>query len=1176
MSSLVNTADFTEVQPFTMHPAADNRHKAQAGIVHSCAPWRILLLLAVTVGLVASASAQDFRASITGEVTDPSGAVIPHVAVIVFNVATHVQYSATTNGQGIYSILYVLPGMYTVTAKAGNFQTMVYHDVRLDSAQQFGLNITLQPGSVAQQVVVTAGAVDLDTVSATSGGVVDHTKVANMPSTGMMVWDDVSFAEGVKSASANVFNLTPRNNANLYAVSGAQTDENVFYMNGAPISDQGSWYFTPNMSSVQQMQTSAMPYDAEYGRTGGGVFSTNLKSGADAYHGSIYDYYGNRVLNATPWIDKLSGIPKPVDTRNTWGGEVGGPIRKDKTFFFFSYEGFHQEQPATPTDTVPTAAERSGNFTGTGYTIYDPLSTYCAQKNASGGCTLYARKSFPNDTIPAGEISPIGAAILAMYPQQNQPGLTKNYVITWPTNYEYEQFIGRIDQNFSENTRLYGIYTHEHDHAQNAGNGLTNEAWSGSTPVSSNYNIVLDLTHILSPTKVLDLKASYGHTSALTTTGNAVQSGFSASKLGFNMPAVGTTSHQNIAPSMTVTGGTNIFGNTASGTADADADFSGSITQLVGRHSLHYGFEFMDIQTAPTGVLGNPNGAFTFDQTYTQGNPLQATTGQGNVFADVLLGYPSSGSVSWNEPTFVTMHYYALYMQDNFKALPNLSLNLGLRWDLNTSPRDRHDRINAGFCFTCANPLSAQINYAKAPGLQNPLVGGLQFAGVNGQSSAPYQNHWNDWQPRVGFSWAALRDTVIRGGYGIYFPWAPLGVDNTGFSQTTPFVASLNGKLTPDTNLNSGTPYPGGAIAPSGAAAGLATNAGNGITFNDLNGKLRMTQHWSFGIQRRMPAGILFDVEYLGSSVHGISISTPLGVVSTALQQQCNTDLSVCNTNVANPFYGVLSSSTSLGASSTIPAWELMRAYPLFNGVTENRVPSGSSHYHGVDVRAERTVRNLDFVFNYYYSNWMDRLTYLNSGDFVDANPTKTLDPLDRRNYISLNMVYPLPSTGKHGFVGVLANDWVFASTVIWGTGNPLQLPSANFNAGTSGCSSYAPQGGQTRAHWFNNNESCWANLGPWQPRTTPLYVGFIRNPSYMVWNPALSKQFALPFREMTAQFRMESTNGANHPIWGAPNISPATPASFSPTTSWTGFGTLPNTPLPQERQIIASLRISF
>jgi hypothetical protein len=722
---------------------------------------------------------------------------------------------------------------------------------------------------------------------------------------------------------------------------------------------------------------------------------------------------------------------------------------------------------------------------------------------------------------------------------------------------------------------MYALYTRQNDWDQVVGNGIT-AASTVTSDVSTNYNAIVDLTHIFSASKVLDLKASYGHTTGITTKGTALQNNFLASKLGFNMPVVGTTSHQNIVPSITVTGATALFGNTSSGTADADADFSGSVTQLLGRHSLHYGGEFMDIQTAPTGVLGNPNGSFTFNSVYTQGNPNKAASGQGNEFADILLGYPSSGSVSWNEPTFITVHYYGAFIQDSYNLTSKLTLSLGLRWDVNTSPRDRHNRINAGFCLTCTNPLSSQINFANAPDLQSPLVAGLQFAGVGGEPSAPYQVHWNDWQPRVGFSWAALRKTVIRAGYGIYFPWESLAVDDIGFSQTTSFIASLDGNLTPDNYFKSGTPYPGGAIAPPGPSGGLATNAGNAITFSDLNRRLRMTQHWSFGFQRKMPGETLLDVEYLGTNVHGIPVPTPLGVVSTSLQQQCNADLSICNNNVTNPFYGILPSNSTLGASSTIPAWELKRAYPLFNGVSENSVPIGSSHYNAFDVRVERRLKSFDFVFNYTYSNWMDRDSYLNSGNFVDANLTKQLDPSDKRNYLGANLVYPVPDIGKSGVLGYLTNGWLFDSSVLWGTGNPLDLPAGNFASGTPGCNSYAPTGGQTRAHWFNNNESCWSQLGTWQAQTQPLSIGYLRDPAWIYWNPSLSKLFLLNHERLSARFRMEALNGANHPVFAAPSTAIATPPAFSPATSWTGFGTLPTAQTNTQREFIASLKIFF
>lgn len=237
-----------------------------------CSELIAMYCLAIIVSLV-PAYGQDFRASITGQVADSTGAVISGASITAVNVETRLAHPTKSEKQGVYSLLYLLPGSYTVTVQANNFQTMVYNNVVLNSAQQLGLNVILKPGNVTQEVVVTAGNVDLDTVTASTGGVIDQTKVENMPSTGLQVFDDVSFTEGIRADSANTFSYTPRNSANLYAVSGSQTDESTFYVNGAPVSDVndvGAWYFVPNQESTSQVQANVMPYDAQYGRTGGG------------------------------------------------------------------------------------------------------------------------------------------------------------------------------------------------------------------------------------------------------------------------------------------------------------------------------------------------------------------------------------------------------------------------------------------------------------------------------------------------------------------------------------------------------------------------------------------------------------------------------------------------------------------------------------------------------------------------------------------------------------------------------------------------------------------------------------------------------------------------------------------------------------------------------------------
>ena len=1120
--------------------------------------------------------AQEFRASITGQVADRTGSVIPGASVTAVNTATGQSYSAKTDAEGDYNLLDLLPGPYTVTVKAENFQAAVYKAVVLESAQQRGLNVTLNPGTVTQQVVVTAAGQLLDTVSASTGGVIDQVKVANMPSTGREVWDDVALTPGIRTVATDPFDLTPRNNGNTYTVSGVPADANAFFVNGAPVSDQGKWYFVPEQDAVQEVQASANPYDAQYGRTAGGDFNANVKAGSDRFHGSVYDFYSNEALDANYFANDLFHIPNGLDIRNTFGGSAGGPVIHGKTFFFGAYEGFRQNYPSPAVDSVPPMAWRSGNFQGSGYTIYDPATTTCVTKNSSGGCTQYGRQAFSNDMIPPGRISAIGQAILAMYPQPTAAGNVSNYAISGARTFSYDQYVGRVDQTFTDKTRLYGLYTGQKNggHAS-PGNGFPNEATTGTWPTGFDYNIILGVTHIISNSMVLDLKGSLGHTYSETLTGDTIQDNFLASKLGLTMPTNGSTSHQNLAPQFTATNYTTLFGNTDNGTADADADFEAGMTQTVRHHTLHYGAEAMDVQSATVGIPGTPNGTFAFSPLFTQENPTAANPSQGNSAADILLGIPTSGSVTWNNNTFITYHYYSLFGQDEFRLRPNLTINFGLRWDVNKSPSERHNRMNGNFCLTCANPYTQQVNYTTAPSLQNPLLGGWTFAGVNGVPAAPFNVQWNDWQPRVGVSWALKHNTVVRGGFGIFYSWPYLNTTSNGFSQTTSYIESLDGDLTASNYFFSGTPYPSGAIQPSGASGGLETQAGQAITYYNTNRIIRKTQHWSFGVQRELAHAFLVDIEYVGSRTSGLPVSTSQGVISTAQQQACLQNLALCNTNVSNPFHGVLPTNTSLGASATIPTWELQRSYPLFNGITASQEPTGTSHYNSGNIRVERQLKSLDLIFNYAYANWVDRNSYLNNGSFIDSNLWTGLDPSDIRHYIDANVVYPLPTTPYKGITGALLNNWLVDSTVLWGTGTPLAIPSANLT-GASGCTSYAPVGGQTRAHWFNNNVSCYQTISTWQPRTTPLYIGYLRNPQTLYWNPAFHKQFVLPREGSYVEFRMEAVNGANHPNFGGPNETLSSAPSYSTTNSWTGFGTLSTSQIGAPRAVIASLRIAF
>jgi hypothetical protein len=1151
----------------------------------SLTAFRLGVIKSVVIACVVVASpsfAQEFRATVTGQVSDSSGAPVPAATVTAVQQDTNQAYTAKSNAAGVFSVEYVNPGQYKVTVEATGFSAQVYPNVTLAAGQTLNLNVTLKVGSVHEQVTVEASPGLLDTASAASGGAIDQTKVETLPSdNGRSVWANVEFTQGVRSTGygdivSYVFN--PSGVGGNISFNGSPTGQSTYYVNGAPVSPQGTVQFTPQADSVEEVEAVG-DSGAQYGPGAGGTFTSVIKQGTNQFHGSAFDYLSNKLINANAWANNLTGLPRAANTHNDFGGTVGGPIRKDKTFFFFGFEAERTDQPQSSTDSVPTAAMRAGNFTGTGYTIYDPATVTCAQTSGAG-CSRYSRDAFPNDTVPQSRVSPIGAAIMNLYPNPTGPGVASNFSAQSPRYTNYTQYIGRADHYFSEANRLSGVFSYQSTLlALTTSNSFPGVGTIDTQPTSHDANGMLDFTHTFSSSMLADIRLSFGRYTSFSVAGIAVQDNYSVP--GLTMPFVPTTPHQNIAPSITFGNGyTSMIGNTANGTVNNYWQFSPVLSQVKGRHNLRYGFQFMDIQTGASGIPGSPNGTFAFSGVWTQQNPLTAAAGSGNSLADLLLGYPASGSVDWSINTLVAYHYYAGYVQDDFKVSRTLTLNLGLRWDAYTSPTERHDDINGSFCFTCTNPYSAQINYAAYPTLQNPLLGGATFTGVSAPRD-PYNVKLDQFQPRFGLAWAITPGTVLRAGFGIFYGVANPATSSTGFDQTTPYITSLDGGVDPTNYFLSGKPYPTGAVAPAGASAGLKTDAGQGITYNSGYNVIPSTKHWTIGFQRQLPKQILLDVEYVGSYTHGLAVSTPWDVISSAQQAACFQNNAICNTTVSNPFYGILPSNVPVGSSPTIPAWELMRQYPLFNGITQSNNPAGHSVYNALETRVERKIKSLDFVANYTWSNNMYANSYLNSGNFVDNSLFYGPWSSEQRQYFNADVVWPLP-VGKggtffrdaRGFLGALINNWQGISAVRYFTGYPLSMPSANLT-GAPGCTSYVPAGGQTRQHWFNNNESCYQTLNQWQRRTAPLYVGYLREPNYYDWNSSLEKRFELPER-MTMEFRVECSNCANSHRWGQANTTLSAIPTFTPAIGWTGFGTLGTTNQGSPRFWIFALKLLF
>jgi hypothetical protein len=1156
--------------------------------------WVLLILFLAMPGPV---FAQESRASIIGQVSDASGAPVPGATVTAVEHNTHTTYTTKSNTAGIYSIPFIAPGQFTVTIEAQGFSQKVYPNVTLNVAQKLNLNVTLSVGSVRQRVTVIAAPGLVDTANASTGGIVDQTRLEVYPSEDRNPWDSLGWIQGIENHTTTAGIDTLRNDGGtVYSVNGALRTENMFFLEGTPVSIGNSWDFSASQEAVQELQASVGSYDAEYGLASGGSFNQVIKQGTNSFHGEAYDYTQYTGLTANGYANDLAGLPETVNNLDIFGGNVGGPIQKNKTFFFASYEGLRQDQILGATDdSVPTMAMRNGDFAETGYAIYNPSTVTCTTETSSG-CSTYGRTEFPNDTIPQSDISPIGAAIINNYPLPTNSGLLDNDILSPPRTLGYEEYIGELDHDFSDKTRLSAIFTRFTSNILNFTNAYSTVAGNNSYIGGPNdINAILDFTRTISPSLVVNFKGSVSRWTELTTVGTALAQNYSIP--GLSMPVVPTTPKQNIAPEIAVTNYTSLFGNTSSTTVRNYGYLTPSIDQVKGRHTLHYGFEFMDVQTGAAGIPSTsptstttcaPNGMFTFNANWTQENPLTATTGTGNGLASLLLGYPSSGSVYWGINQFITYHHYGTYIQDDFKVLKNLTLNLGLRWDVDTSPSARHNNLNGSFCFTCTNPYSALVSPANYAGLENPLTGGLTFAGVTAPA-APDNVKFDDLGPRFGLAWAITPKTVFRGGFGIFYNYGNNATTDTGFSESTSYIDSVAvgseaAGFVPTNFFLSGKPFPNGAIAPAGAGGGLQTDAGNGITYDSASGigAVPWTQHWSAGLQRGLPKQILLDVEYVGSHSFAISLSQPWGVISPALQASCFANNATCNDTVPNPFYGILPAATSLGAAKTVDAWQLSRYEPLFNGISESNDPIGYQIYNSLEVRAERDIKSVDFVFNYQYANLMESDAYQSSGDFRSPSVWYGVANLDVRHFLNGDVVWPLPVgqggqflPNAHGLLGGLVSHWEVDANPEYWTGEPLEPTNANL-VGGPGCTSYEPVGGQTAQHWFNNNVNCYKTLNQWQLATAPLYLGYLRIPYQFSLSAALQKAFALPREGMFLTFRMEASNALNHPTFGAPNTTLSDLPSFTPNVGYTGFGALPTTPNNTARYVILSGKLTF
>ena len=1156
--------------------------------------------------------AQDFRASILGQITDPSKAPIPGATVRLIKEGSNTPVEATTNTEGFYTVPFLEPGTYTLTVAANGFASQRRNNLQLRVADKLQFSFAMVVGSLTETVTVTGDQELIETANASRGLVFDPLKVTEYPLNGRQSYMLMALTPGVmftqRTFGNTGFSGTRGWDVNAsYTMNGGRTGTNQFLLNGSPISsNDGSWNIAPNVEAIQEFKVMVNTYDSQYGRSGGGHVNTTIKSGTNQWHGSLFDYWRNYILDANTTQNNRQGAGRGFRNLHQFGGTVGGAIRKDKDLVFFSFEGWQERVPfPTVNSTVPAGMRAGDGFTQFGQRVFDPLTAVPCRStvNPAGPvCSdaqgLFVRQPFAGNVLPASRISPIAREILKFYPNPNAlgaPTFRQNYFRTDNIGrYRYEQPMARYDKIMGDKDRAYVLFSWQDGSEFRNQNGFEPPAQTGNMLSRRSTTVITaDWTRVLSPSKVLDIRASYN---PFTQNFPDVSDyDFTYDKVGIKkLPAIASFPTR-LMPRVTVDQFEGIFGNQfVNETSRKQINFTAGLNHTVGRHSMKYGTE-LAMQLRGTISSGRPTGDLAFDQYWTR-----QFTGRGSGFPDgssvatFLLGLPTGGSVAWNDTFYRRDPYAAWYFQDDWKVNSKLTLNLGLRYDIQFSMYEINNRINTGFAFNTKNPLSDPIvaNWRKQKAdwdVRNPstpypnppseILGGLLFAGVNGQPRKLYNNDYSNIQPRIGAAYNFLPKTVLRAGIGVFYRAANQGGLTTGFSQSTGYVRSLDGGITPSGGLTGPysleDPYPNGAFAPTGASQGLLTNTARGVSIDGRERRIPRTMQWSFGLERELGWGTVLEVSYVGSRSNFESRTSEIGDMPTENFDRAAVDgnfASFLNQRLPNPFQGVAPAGTTLGDSTEITRSQFLRSYPLFPGITFNTNPWGKVWYHGLQMKFEkraftdRRAGALTWVVSYTLSKQMEngfldnRLYQKGKAGFI----TQVTD-IDRLHSFSFSGVWDIPVGAKRGLrvqnkaLNAIVGDWNYDWILTYSSGPPTPWPDARFN-----CASYKAEV-QSPSQWFNNTRGCYTQRPAFTFREVGSRFPWVRDPSRPQLNMAVVKRFYLGER-VSFELRGEAFNATNTPILRGPNTSFTDPL----------FGTLPIQQDNFARNIQIGARIRF
>ncbi len=1083
-----------------------------------------MLAVTVVLGVSQMASAQIGQGAVTGVVRDSSGAAVPGANVTARAAATGSTRATQAGGAGDYRLQGLAPGDYELRVSLAGFRDHIRQGLQIATGETVTVDVALEVGS-AEAVTVVADASMLRVQSAGLGHVVDHTRIVGLPLNGRSVIALASLVPGV--------GLPPPPAAPLPRINGGRPRTNEYLFDGISVlqPEPGQVAFFPNIDAIQDFRIESNSPPAEFGRFNGGVVNLTTRAGTNVFSGTLFDFYRHEDLNARNAF--ASGGPAPKYRRQQFGGVTGGPIRRDRTFFFADYQGQRQNIGRAVISTVPTALQRQGIFTeaigGRVPAIYDPAT------GAAG------RQPFPGNTIPVGRFDPVARALLDRYPLPTSGGTANNYRRIADEAVDQDQVSLRLDHRLGDGHQAFARLTR------------LRESFLPVTPLPDGSGVT---SGTLGPQDTTSWSFASAHQKAFTATiFNELRAGDTrrgveraAAELGgpasatLGLPGLPSTARfPNTVPTFLIAGYQQLGSpaNTATDFGTSVTEIADTLTWVKGRHTVKAGF---DLRWARLNVLQppSPTGAFTFSNLFTD---LPGTANTGTPLASFLLGQVQQFSIDLQQDEIRNRaHIQEYFVQDDWRLSDRITLNAGLRYTLNFPSNEVNDQV----------------------GTFNLDSGQIEFAGVNGVPRAARQLHYDNLGPRLGAVGRLTESTVARAGYGL--TWIEMAGITTPFTTPVfPFLQTVS-QRTLDNQTAAFLLAQGPSVTPIPltADAGL----GQGVFSVDRDLGSGYVQQWNIAVQQQLSTNLSVEVAYTGSKI------TRVGLPDTNLNQLAAEQLTLGNAllqRVPNPYFGQIPRSSSLG-DPTITVAQLLKPYPQYTTVSLYRNNVGTTFYQGAYVSLrQRLAHGVTYAVTYTRSKLRDDASSvfdasILTGPVANFPVTDSFDRARERDdstgdiphAFTASVVWDLPfGAGRarqpRGVLGALASDWTLSGIVTLQSGVPLAITQTTNNNAFAGFGTQRPNlvgdpelpaDERTTSRWFNT--AAFAAAPPFTLGSSSRNP--VRGPGYRNLDLAVARRVRLA-GSVALELRGEVFNATNTTPLGAPNTTVGA-AAFGSITS--------------------------